>query len=205
LLLYSCGVFRNPVVTVIGWVGIACLVQAVQSSAASNSPFVAVILSKVATVASFKFIPLFAIGILFYEAYRSGKVPGGTRIAWACCLLAVGLQSGLETMIVDSVLSAVLLLAVNGRLAVLASRPLVYLGAISYTLYLSHQNIGCVLLPRLEREGLGPMSAVVITTVVAFLLADMLHRIVEKPSMQTLRQFDPRSLAIWRRLRVASS
>jgi peptidoglycan/LPS O-acetylase OafA/YrhL len=77
----------------------------------------------------------------------------------------------------------------------LASRPLVWLGAISYSLYLTHQNIGYVLIRNLESQGIGPMTAIAIASAVALCLGGCLHRWIERPSMQLFRKVDFTSLA----------
>ena len=205
LFIYRWGAFRKPLVTVVGWVGLATLVHCTRELAAPRWALVTEVLDELATVASLEFIPLFAIGILFYTSRGSVRMPRQTLATWIGCLLAVGLVHGTKTMVVDAALSGILLGAVQGRLRFLATRLLVYLGAISYTLYLSHQNIGYVIIRYLESSGVGPPVAILLSLLSALLLADLLHRLVEKPSMQMLRRVDLRSIVTGFRVRSATN
>jgi peptidoglycan/LPS O-acetylase OafA/YrhL len=72
-----------------------------------------------------------------------------------------------------------------GRLGFLAARPVVFLGGISYSLYLIHQNIGYVIIRALH--GL-PMSwRVAVAILVSLGLATLLSRTIEQPALRALR------------------
>ncbi len=79
----------------------------------------------------------------------------------------------------------------GGRLSLLASPLLLWLGAISYPLYLVHQNVGYVVIHQLGLAGVGIEIAVVAATALAVLLAHVLHRHVEDPAQRWLRQRKP--------------
>jgi len=71
-----------------------------------------------------------------------------------------------------------------GLLKFLKFKPLLYLGAISYPLYLVHQNIGYVVMNLLE------IPVWLETTLVIILslgLSSLIHFFIEKPSLQYLR------------------
>jgi len=202
LVLFRCGAFRRPTLAVALWLAAAVAVQLAQAPAATFWPGASELLSKLATLASLKYIPLFAIGILFYASRQSGWSPASVATI-AASLATVGWFDGLASAAVDAALAAALLLAVAGRLPALSSRPLVALGAISYTLYLVHQNIGYVLIREFQLWGAAPSFAIAAATFVALTLAWWLHRLVEQPAMKWLRGRDP--AYFWRRLRPASA
>ncbi|MBN1855209.1 MAG: acyltransferase [Pirellulales bacterium] len=187
LVLYRLGAFRYPIVTVIGWIVSAILVGRAQPMMAAHWPWIAEGLSKLATVASLKYIPLFGIGILFYTAYRDSALSSNRLAAVAACLVAITLLDGASHGAIDLVLLGVLWLAVSGRFPVLQSRPFVALGGISYTLYLTHENIGYILIQSLQRIGLVPAIAVSAALLGSILLATGLHRWLEMPAMVWLR------------------
>ncbi|AGF71691.1 acyltransferase family protein [Corynebacterium halotolerans] len=94
---------------------------------------------------------------------------------------------------------AVLVILGGGRLAgVLGNRFMRWLGDIAYPLYLWHWPLLIIALVVLGRETSGPVLGVVIVAV-SLVLADLTHRVVEKP----LRQHAKRPVRDERRARRA--
>jgi peptidoglycan/LPS O-acetylase OafA/YrhL len=212
LVLYRLGAFRRPAATVACWLAFAYVVHVSQSYAATAWPLGGALLSKLATIASLKFIPLFGIGVLFYamhgadqrsEFHHDRKWLTPNHLALIGCLIAIAFRDGMAVFVVDTLLATLLWLAIRRRLPILSWRPLLWLGAISYSLYLIHQNIGYVLIRNLESHGIGPLAAIAIASAFALCLAACLHRWIERPSMELLRKVDVTSLA--RRVRTVES
>src|SRR6185503_7942982 len=67
-------------------------------------------------------------------------------------------------------------------------RPLIFLGKISYPLYLVHQYVGYVVMRGLYAQGLSPGAAIALATAVAIVAATALHLAVERPSLELLRR-----------------
>tara|TARA_R110002049_G_scaffold50370_3_gene143027 strand:+ start:47427 stop:48548 length:1122 start_codon:yes stop_codon:yes gene_type:complete len=194
LLVYRLGAFRWPTATTAIWVSLAAMAVATQSLSEMVSPTTAGILSKVVTIASFKYIAMFGLGILIYDGRRRTDARITRLLAAGCCLAAIALRSGTEAMLIDAALAAILWMAVNGRLAWLNAKWLTFLGAISYTLYLTHQNIGYIVIRELEDRGVYPIVAIFVAFAVALTMAIGLHRFVERPSLQRLRGVDVSSI-----------
>jgi peptidoglycan/LPS O-acetylase OafA/YrhL len=74
-----------------------------------------------------------------------------------------------------------------GKLAWLKTSVLLWLGAISYTLYLTHQTIGYALLEQLFKAGLKGWPALVITAAALLGLASILTYWVERPALKAIR------------------
>jgi peptidoglycan/LPS O-acetylase OafA/YrhL len=73
---------------------------------------------------------------------------------------------------------------------VFLDRPvLIWLGALSYPLYLVHQNIGYAAIAALEAAGVPVWAAVLGTIALAIGLAQLVHELVETPSLRILRDF----------------
>jgi len=198
LLLFYWGAFRRPTLTVAVWLAMAVAVRLAGGIVAADWPWAGELLSKVATVASLKYIPLFAIGMLFYKCRQSGSVSKEAIAVFVACWATILLFNGFTTAIIDALLGAILLLAVHSRLRFLSCRPLVALGAVSYTLYLVHQNIGYALIRQLQLWGVTPWLAIAGATLFSIMLASWLHRLVELRAMKSLRNLDPaRHLAWW--------
>jgi len=202
LVLYRLGAFRRTAATVVCWLVLACGVHFTQGFFVAAWPLGAALLSKLATIASLKFIPLFGIGVLLYEATIAGKFSRWSWSGLVGCLVAVGFWEGLASLAIDTVLTTLLWLAISRRLPILAARPLVWLGAISYSLYLTHQNIGYVLIRSLESQGVGSLTAIAIASAAALCLGAYLHRWVERPTMQLFRKLDFPAIA--RRVRMVA-
>jgi peptidoglycan/LPS O-acetylase OafA/YrhL len=78
-------------------------------------------------------------------------------------------------------------LAIFGYVPFLRSRPMVFLGAISYPLYLVHQYAGYVLIDKLEAAGVNANFAIVATIATAIAGAVILSRTIERPVTRVVR------------------
>ncbi len=188
LLLHCLGGFGRPLRTLRIWLGVAVLAQAIVYAAEAQwLPPAAAQVSKVVTLASLEFIPLFGLGIVLY-VWRTGQVSGRAAATTAAlCLATTAITTSAAAVPVVAMLALVLGLAVQGRLPWLGGRWLVYLGAISYPLYLTHQNVGYVIMQHLEAAGVAPSVAIAAAGMVAMLMAALLHHGVERPALVRLR------------------
>lgn len=76
------------------------------------------------------------------------------------------------------IITCVVFLAIYKRLVIVELRPLIYLGGISYTVYLIHQNVGYVIINCLSAKM--PFAiAVVIAIIVSVLFWNCLQKLVE--------------------------
>lgn len=197
-VLYRLGAFRYPVTTVVCWVGAAVAIGLIQPIASVHSPWLASGLSKLATITSLNFIPLFGLGILLYTVRRSEHLSHMPLAAVAGCLAAIAILNSAAGAAADLVLLGTLWLAVNGRLPWLQGRPFISLGTLSYTLYLTHENIGYILIRELEQIGVAPATAILGAVAFSLLVATVIHRSIEKPSMTWLRSLSLPTLPPWR-------
>lgn len=72
------------------------------------------------------------------------------------------------------------------------TRALNFLARVSYPLYVSHGVAGYVLMLHLLRQGLEPVSAILITTAIALVIAWLIHTVIEQPTHEFGRK-----LAVW--------
>ena len=136
------------------------------------------------------YLPWFALGISVYLALNQRTQASRSQsIAMASlALLALAVAEGPGIAALAVALGGLVLLAAAGRARFLAWPPLVWLGAISYPLYLLHENIGWAVLLRLRGLGVETNLAIALTLVLALLLAQAVHRWVEMPAMHWIRQ-----------------
>jgi peptidoglycan/LPS O-acetylase OafA/YrhL len=105
----------------------------------------------------------------------------------AAAMLVIGLVEGGGLAVLAAVFYAVLFGAARGRWTWLQHPVLLWLGAISYTLYLLHENIGWAVLRRLEAWGVEVHLAIALTMALSMGLAHGLTLLVEQPGMRWIR------------------
>jgi peptidoglycan/LPS O-acetylase OafA/YrhL len=76
---------------------------------------------------------------------------------------------------------------VSGGGEFLRIRLFVFLGTISYSLYLVHQNLGYVVINQFYNIGLSPQIGISAALIVSVLTAYLLTSRVEKPSLSLIR------------------
>lgn len=144
-----------------------------------------------------KFAHLFIAGIALRQLHLHGPNVGWLALA-AACVAMQALHTELAPVWITAFLVALVALAVGGWLPLLGCRPLLFLGGISYTLYLAHQHIGYAVLLKLWQAGLRPEFAIAVTLTAAILLATTYTFLVERPALRLIRES-------WSRRRDASA
>ena len=75
---------------------------------------------------------------------------------------------------------------------------LVFLGSISYSLYLIHQNIGYVIINKFYSQGLNPYVGIVCAIFISLIIASLMARLIEVPAMRYIRNKYKSSLRLQR-------
>jgi peptidoglycan/LPS O-acetylase OafA/YrhL len=136
-----------------------------------------------------QYIPWFALGIAIYLA-ASQRDPTSWRwpvFTAASAALTLALTESLFVGLLSMAFAALVWLAAAGRLTLLRHGPFVWLGTISYPLYLLHENIGWSMLLQLGRVGLSTNMAILVTLTTILILASAVTRWVEQPAMRWIR------------------
>ena len=136
-----------------------------------------------------RYIPWFALGISIYlvtnrhstGAWRWPAITATSAIA----TLFVTESPFIATLGVG--FAVLVFLAARGTLAVLRHRVLVWLGAISYPLYLLHQNIGYSVQLQLRAAGFSADTSVLLAIGGSLILATALSLAIERPVMAWIR------------------
>lgn len=132
----------------------------------------------------------FAIGVILYRSLKSPRA--WHAVALAGCLAYTWFFNPRLDFYATAGLLALMYVTTRGWMKVLEWRPLVFLGTISYSLYLTHQNIGYVIIRAGYSVGLNPNLSILIATAVALLIGTAIAFLVERPAMAFLRDHRPR-------------
>jgi peptidoglycan/LPS O-acetylase OafA/YrhL len=136
----------------------------------------------------------FVIGVCMFRLRNKD----GSRLTLGIMLLAVlstawggGHQSlspgSIEYFAGTCALTGFMWLAVNDHFRFLRWRPLVFLGELSYPLYLVHQRIGVTLMEAFYRHGIHALIGATVATMAVGVLAYVIHISVEIPGRRYLR------------------
>jgi len=159
-----------------------------------------------------QYIPWFALGISVYLLTRqkSGEMDCRAALAttppasslrgrrpWQSippayvtailALVALVICDGVGLAALALIFATAVFLAASGHFALLRLKPCVWLGTISYPLYLVHENIGWAVMLQLSAVGLNINLVIGVALVLVLILASAVTRWVEQPAMQWIR------------------
>lgn len=132
------------------------------------------------------YAPYFVIGISIHRIWR------GQRPRSAVLVLALAYATIAATLTAWQLAAAAIAVAafgaiLTGRAAVLRIRPLLWLGAISYSLYLVHNIAGRAIIFRLEQAGWEFDAAVLAATLASVAVAAAITLLIERPAIRAIR------------------
>ena len=141
---------------------------------------------------------LFSVGLVTYDAMQRRAVDVLDAVLVAVAVVCAGLWHGPAWAAACAFTAVVFALFATRRLTWLRFGPLVWLGSISYTLYLVHQNIGYAVIDTALRHGAPPLLAVAVAIATTLCLAAAISRWIERPAMAWIR-------GRWRNRRAAAA
>ena len=143
-----------------------------------------------------EYVNLFSSGILFFEIWsKRGNIFSWLLLSW--CLFNVPFipfrevpcaPSQTWTIVVDLMIFLIFWMAINSKLSWIVSRGTLYFGAISYSLYLIHDEVGRSVMKRLSEKGYSPPTTFIVALTLSIILATLITYLVEKPAMKFLRR-----------------
>jgi len=139
-------------------------------------------LATVCDVFVLRFAGLFATGMVLFDHVTSDR-PRWSRLDVAtliACAVSQALWRGKGGAIAWLVSGTMVWAACRLRPSFLAVRPLVWLGAVSYPIYLLHQNIGFSILWNGYRRGLPSLLSLVLALALVLSLCALVHAVIER-------------------------
>lgn len=128
----------------------------------------------------------FIIGIALYQIWNKG----GSTVRYgliAAGLLVHSMNSHAESIIACMGFALGLFFAIHGYLRFINLKPLIFLGTISYSLYLIHQNIGYIVIRTLSQVSLNAHLSITVALGISIGLASLMALAIERPAMGYLR------------------
>jgi peptidoglycan/LPS O-acetylase OafA/YrhL len=132
------------------------------------------------------YFPYFVIGISLYRLWSHANPPMAAALLIAA-LATVAVTLSRWQFAAALIAVAAFALVLTGRASLLRARPLVWLGGISYSLYLVHNVAGRALLIRLQDAGWPPEAAFGAALLLAVLAAAIINTTVERPALRAIR------------------
>ncbi|MEI6193986.1 MAG: acyltransferase [Verrucomicrobiota bacterium] len=141
----------------------------------------------IAFIGDLHYADLFSAGVVFFQCRLGGlKLIHIFLLSFFICsrFLLEGLESSLVVLACYGLFFAIHF----DRARLLNCRWLVFLGTISYSLYLTHQMIGYCVIYKAYRLEISPWCGVLAASIVSIALASILTFIIEKPTNHILRK-----------------
>ena len=180
-LLYVTGLLKRIDLASAVWLGVAALF-ATTFGHGSCMP-----VKVIGLLVNARYASLFIAGIAFYKIGTTGPSRYWCAILAACWMEQCFFGDQHPGMVVLGFF-AIFFAAMRGWLKVLCWKPLVFLGIVSYPLYLTHEVIGAVLIPRLCSLSQSPLVLIGIPLVLSLALAAAVTFGVERPCLVVIRR-----------------
>ncbi len=129
----------------------------------------------------------FYAGILFYNLKTKGDAWWRHAGLALCFVVQNVISDNFVGVFCFGVCLLMFYLFIYGKLSWIAQKPLLFLGTISYSLYLVHQNIGYMMIKYLDQLGVSTWFRFIIPTTISILIATAMTYWVEKPGLKFIR------------------
>jgi peptidoglycan/LPS O-acetylase OafA/YrhL len=134
----------------------------------------------------------FSIGVTAFLDFQAGRTSRWSALQYALAAIVAFLAQGPHGAVLALAIAGVFWLVSRRRAGWLDTRALVFLGAISYPLYLLHQNIGYAIIRGLRNQSVGYGWAMLAAIAVSLAGATALHYAVEKPVREAFQRWSRR-------------
>jgi peptidoglycan/LPS O-acetylase OafA/YrhL len=186
--LFMSGALKRPLLTFSMLVSVSAIVCTISQQGWTEGTGLTAVISALRTVFILDYIPLFAVGVLLNQI----KNNSGNR--WAniagilfSTIIFHAIDQRDHNPAVTVFFTALLAMSAYGKIPVLRFKPLVFVSTISYSLYLLHNNFGCVLMYHANQMGMPTIGCLLLATGASVLLAYAVTRWFERPFSRWLQ------------------
>ena len=134
-----------------------------------------------------QYIPYFAVGIASYRVWSGERRWREQLPVLACGLMVTVLTEPVPAVLVYLADFTIFAALVQRRLDRLRHPVLLWLGALSYPIYLVHQFVGYAVMGAIERAGGSVWLATAAAVAIAFAAAQAIHVAIEAPALAAIR------------------
>ncbi len=180
LAVLVCGWWRYMHLAVFAW-ACAGLFDAVAETWGLHMPW------RVEQLLLLQWSPFLASGVMLYRLWQRQHVTWSS-ITLVVCMLTVAAKLRPVPAVICYVAIAVIAGASRGGMRWLSAPALVWLGTISYTLYLSHQTVSFTIIRTLDASGARHTTSIIIAVISSLVLASALSFGVERPALRVIRR-----------------
>ncbi|QUJ66499.1 acyltransferase [Photobacterium sp. GJ3] len=138
------------------------------------------------------YLPMFTAGICFYKIWQGLQTNAAYRTLLMCAVILGINYSVSQFALMLLIMLSFWLAVIRGALGFLTWRPLVFLGTISYSLYLVHQNLGYVVIQLFYGQDWPAVAGMLTAMVLSLLIASLMTYGIEQPVLRWVRQRYPR-------------
>lgn len=136
----------------------------------------------------FDFLPLFISGIMFYKI-MSKEANAIVVINLILSFFILVWNKDINVFFASTLIYLLFFFLVFNKLNFLNNKILIFLGTISYPLYLIHQNIGYIILNSFNIYNLPLVYGTITAIIVVISLASLISYMFEKPSIRFLKSY----------------
>lgn len=191
LLMFICGSLRKPLQTM-AWYLVLCVVGIYSIEYLTKidaNPGLLVGLNFVRQLLILDYMPLFFIGMLAHQIWnKSGSLKWNLAGIVASAVVFHVVDRHDYNPVATILMIGTLFLSAYGKLPFLRLKPLVFISAISYSLYLLHNNLGCAFIYRMDQLGFSPMVSMVAGIVFITIISTIVTFWIERPISNQLRR-----------------
>jgi len=143
----------------------------------------------VETFTMIRYFHFFLAGMVFYKIWK-GEKSFANHFVIVLCFLAERIISGRwgPSFAITGLIFLMFYFLINHKLKFLNHPVLIFLGAISYSLYLIHANMGFLMIDRLNKiPAINSWIIILVPIAVSVSLAFLIHKTIEVPAMKYIR------------------
>jgi peptidoglycan/LPS O-acetylase OafA/YrhL len=130
---------------------------------------------------------LFGLGMVLYLFHRDRIMNWQFYLMVTLCVVSASIAVDTTHSSIIALLFACIFLATRMQSRLFRYPYLLFLGEISYPLYLIHNNVGSATIYTLEKSGMSVFLSILLTMLLVIILATAMNKLIEKPGLKWLR------------------